>query len=101
MFQETIEEKLKRNLAPIELQVVDESHLHKVSGYESHFRLVVVSDQFANQQLVVRHRTINQILSDELANHIHALSIHAYTPEEWKSKKETVPCSSVCVNKQK
>ena len=36
-------------------------------------KAIVVSEEFAGKRLLQRHREINEILKDELANHIHAL----------------------------
>lgn len=58
---------------------------------ETHFKVVVVSSQFDTAtSLVARHRMVNQCLADELAGPIHALSIVAWTTEQWQSKRETL-----------
>jgi len=41
-----------------------------------------VSAAFERKSRVDRHRLINGLLADELANHIHALAITARTPQE-------------------
>lgn len=83
----TIKTKLMEALSPSRLELVDESHLH--AGHagarpegESHFRLLVVSDQFKNRGRLERQRMIYQILGDLMATDIHALSIKALTPDE-------------------
>jgi len=83
-----IEKKLADNLAPIQLELVDESHLH--AGHagarpegESHFRLLVVSDHFKNRGRLERQRMIYQALGDLMTSDIHALSIKAMTPDEF------------------
>ena len=82
-----IEKKLKEGLTPNRLELIDESHLHvghagaRPEG-ESHFRLLVVSDQFVNRGRVERQRMIYQILGDLMTSDIHALSIQAMTPDE-------------------
>lgn len=97
MIQDLIERKLQASLSPIYLQVQNESYMHNVPpGSESHFKVVVVSEQFEDKKLVARHRTINGVLSDELENHIHALSIHAYTELEWQKVSDSVPESPKC-----
>ncbi|MBD1575051.1 MULTISPECIES: transcriptional regulator BolA [Vibrio] len=86
MIQDQVEKKLHLTFNPIHLQVINESYMHNVpAGSESHFKVVVVSEQFEGKRLLMRHRAINSALADELANHIHALSINAYTDSEWKS----------------
>ena len=51
--QDTITEKLTAALTPLHLQVMNESHMHSVlPGSESHFKVVIVSEQFQSQPLV-------------------------------------------------
>jgi BolA protein len=79
------------------LEVVNESDGHNVpAGSESHFKVVLVADEFENLRLLQRHRRVNEILSDELANSIHALAIHTYTPVEWEAKFGKAPMSPPC-----
>ncbi|UTV27105.1 transcriptional regulator BolA [Photobacterium atrarenae] len=97
MIQDRIQEKLHQAFAPVHLDVINESYMHNVpTGSESHFKVVIVSDQFAGQRLIGRHRAVNTVLADELANHIHALAIHTYTEDEWQAKQGEAPASPAC-----
>lgn len=50
--------------------------MHSVpKGSETHFKVVVVSDQFKDKTLLDRHRAVNQLLDEELKSGVHALSI--------------------------
>ncbi|GAB6259808.1 transcriptional regulator BolA [Photobacterium sp. R1] len=101
MIQERIEQKLQQSLSPTHLEVVNESYMHNVpAGAESHFKVVVVCHEFEGQRLIGRHRMINTILADELANHIHALAIHTYTPDEWQTQ-QAAPDSPACLGGSK
>lgn len=61
---------------PTHLEVINESNMHNVpKGSESHFKVVVVSMDFENLSLIKRHRMVNDVLKDELAGGVHALSI--------------------------
>ena len=94
--QVAIEQKLNA-LHPQFLRVENESHRHNVPpGSESHFKVTVVSPQFNNKTLLARHRMVNEILSDELANHVHALALHTMTPDEW-AENDTVADSPLCL----
>ncbi|MBT1444675.1 BolA/IbaG family iron-sulfur metabolism protein [Shewanella sp. JM162201] len=96
-----IHAKLTEALAPLHLEVINESHMHNVpKGSESHFKLVLVSRAFEGQRLIGRHRAVNQLLADELAGSVHALSMHTYTPEEW-SALGAVPDSPNCMGGSK
>jgi BolA family transcriptional regulator, general stress-responsive regulator len=97
MIQSIIENKLAQEFTPSYLAVMNESHMHNVPpGSESHFKVVVVSDVFNGLRLIARHRAINQLLAVELAESIHALSIHAYTSDEWHQQQERFPESPKC-----
>lgn len=96
LLKDTIERKLQ-TLQPEFLEVVNESHKHNVPpGSESHFKVTIVTDEFSGKMLVARHRMVNDILADELAQSIHALVLHTMTIEEWSKKKgkpsESPPC---------
>jgi BolA family transcriptional regulator, general stress-responsive regulator len=84
---ELITEKLTEAFAPQSLKVVDESHQHAGhsghrEGGETHFRVYIVSRVFQGKSRVDRHRLINAALAGELASGVHALAIHAATPDE-------------------
>ncbi|MCW9024663.1 MAG: BolA/IbaG family iron-sulfur metabolism protein [Gammaproteobacteria bacterium] len=84
-------------MEPTHLEVMNESSNHNVPpGSESHFKLVVVSEAFDGKNLLARHRLINEILADELANKIHALTMHTYTLAEWQESQSAVPDSPPC-----
>lgn len=80
-------EKLMAALRPSRLDLVNESHLH--AGHssspgtgESHFRVLIVSGAFAGKSRVERHRMVNDLLSSELRDGVHALAIKACAPGE-------------------
>ena len=96
--KQRIEDKLRSELSPLHLEVTDESHMHSVpEGAESHFKVLVVSERFAGQKLVGRHRLMNQLLGDELRSGLHALALHTWTPEEWFDKGGVAPESPQCM----
>jgi BolA protein len=83
----TIRQRLEQALRPTRLDIADESHLHaghsaEARAGESHFRVLVVSAEFAGKSRLARHRLVNELLADQLATKVHALAIHAYAPEE-------------------
>lgn len=94
-MQETITNKIQDAMNPLHLEVENESHMHNVpDGSESHFKILVVSDQFDGQMLIKRHRLLNSILSEELTQ-IHAMALHTMTPNEW-AEKGAAPSSPPC-----
>ncbi|MBB1363851.1 MULTISPECIES: BolA family transcriptional regulator [unclassified Shewanella] len=94
--EQIITDKLNHAFSPLHLEVINESNRHHVPpNSETHFKVVVVSDQFSEQRLLARHRLVNQALADELANGVHALSINAYSQPEWQALDE-VPRTPNC-----
>ncbi len=86
VVQATIQRKLEAELQPVHLDIRNESHMHSVPKHsETHFRVVIVSPRFNGATLVKRHRLVNEQLKHELQTGVHALSILAYTEEEWKN----------------
>jgi BolA protein len=81
--QETIEASIRDALAPVHLEVVNESSQHNVpKGSETHFRVVIVADAFEGMMRVERHRRVHQLLERELASGLHALTLDLATPAE-------------------
>ncbi|MBI1980035.1 MAG: BolA family transcriptional regulator [Methylocystis sp.] len=82
-----IAQKLTEGLAPAALNVIDDSHRHAGHGHhhpegETHFTVEVVSALFEGKSLIERHRLVNTLLAEELAERVHALAITAKTPKE-------------------
>lgn len=98
-MQQHLTAQLTTALSPSHLEVINESDNHSGSATDSHFKLVVVSDYFSNLKLIDRHRFINQLFKEEL-NHIHALAMHTYTPDEWLMK-QGAPDSPKCAGGSK
>ena len=100
--QTDIEQKLQETFTPRFMEVVNESNNHNVPpGSESHFKVVLVCDEFNNKTLVARHRLINQVLREELQTKIHALALHTFTDTEWQEKQATAPESPPCLGGSK
>lgn len=73
-------------LRPLSVELLDESGQHV--GHEgaksggSHFRLAIVCACFAGKSRMERHRMIYAALGPLMQREIHALAIHASTPDE-------------------
>jgi len=100
-IQNTIESKLASEFTPEFLEIENESHNHGGSSTTSHFRVVIVSNAFEGLRLIGRHRKINTLLAHELANEIHALALHTFTPKEWQAKAQTATQSPACAGGSK
>ncbi len=84
---EAIRRKLDTALQPEKLEIIDDSDKHAGhsghhEGGESHFTVTVVSTAFSGQSRVQRQRRVNELLAEELAGTVHALSIKALAPGE-------------------
>lgn len=95
----SIEQKLLQAFTPVHLDVVNESHMHSSGlGGESHFKVVIVTPSFDGMRLLARHRAVNAVVAEELAEKIHALALHTYTPSEWyEYYAEKPPSSPKCL----
>ena len=80
-------------MEPSEIKALLESELNldevHVKGEGSHFEVIAVSETFAGMSRVKKQQTIYGPLMEHIsANTIHALSIKAFTPEEWARDKK-------------
>lgn len=101
-IQQQIETKLGNALSPARIEVVNESHMHSVPpGSETHFKVVLVSPEFAGKRPVARHQLIYKLLADELAGPVHALALHTYTEDEWLQRNGAAPESPQCMGGSK
>ena len=90
-IQNQIEQKLAA-FAPTFVTVENESHKHSVpANSETHFKVVLVSEQFASIRRIARHQQVYQALSAELAGPVHALALHLYTATEWAGQAPASP----------
>ncbi|KAJ3748981.1 bola-like protein-domain-containing protein [Lentinula detonsa] len=86
-----IRSKLVSSLQPAALVIHNDSYQHRHhapmraqgggSG-ETHFSLEIVSDEFEGKTTMQRHRMIYSILSEELNQGLHALSLKTKTRAE-------------------
>jgi BolA family transcriptional regulator, general stress-responsive regulator len=89
-----IQSKLEHAFAPIHLEVINESHMHRMQASESHFKVIVVSETFVGMRLMQAHQAVYRVLQDEMQQ-IHALALHTYEPQQWSShqmKMDSPPC---------
>ena len=82
---EQIDAALRSALAPAELAVQDDSHLH--AGHAGaregrHFSVRIVSERFNGLSRLARHRLVYDSLDQLIPRGIHALAIEARAPGE-------------------
>lgn len=77
---------LQAALAPLQLEIRDDSHRH--AGHagardgRGHFHVDIVSAAFAGMAPLARHRAVYAALGELMTTDIHALSMQARTPQE-------------------
>ena len=80
-----IERLLQEAFQPSHLLVKDQSHLHAghagAKDGRGHFDVTIVSDAFKGKRPLARHRMIYDVLGKLMETDIHALRIHASTPD--------------------
>ncbi len=81
-----IRARLLKVLAPCEVEVQDDSHLHAghVGARDGggHFSVRIVAEQFRGLAPLARHRKVYAALDEMMNGPIHALAITALTPDE-------------------
>ena len=81
-----LDERLRAALQPLELEIVDDSHLHAghagAADGRGHYSVQIVSERFAGLPVVRRHRIVYDAVGEMMATDIHALSIRALAPGE-------------------
>lgn len=88
-----IERRLREALQVETVTVRDDSRLH--AGHAGakdgggHYRVLVVSLDFTGRNTIQRHRMVYDAMGEAMrADTIHALSIKALTPEEYRQRQE-------------
>ena len=82
---------VQRDLNPAEITRLIEDGLpdatvRVMSDDNTHFEALVVAAAFSGKRLLARHQMVYKCLGSLVGNEIHALSIIAMTPEEWREK---------------
>jgi len=79
-------EQLQASLAPMELEIIDDSHLH--AGHagardgRGHYTVRIVAAQFSGLRPLQRHQLVYKALAEMMQTDIHALAIVALAPTE-------------------
>jgi acid stress-induced BolA-like protein IbaG/YrbA len=61
----------------------------KVDGDGQHFFATIVSSEFEGKRLIQRHQLVYSAMGDRMKAEVHALSIKAFTPEEFAKNSAT------------
>lgn len=85
-----LRQKIEATFAPEYYELANESHMHAVpKGSESHFKVLIVSEEFEGKKRLERSRLINDLVKEEMTKGLHALSQRTMTPSEWAEVRDT------------
>jgi BolA protein len=87
---EKIRQLLEEALSPTVLDIQDDSpshagHAGAMERGGGHFYATIVSQAFEGKTAVRRHQMVYAALGDMMREEIHALSLKAFTPDEFNS----------------
>ncbi len=83
--REDIESALRQALAPLKLEVQDDSHLHvgHAGAREGrHFSVAITAEAFRGLSRLRRHRLVYDAVAPLMAQGIHALAVDAHAPDD-------------------
>jgi stress-induced morphogen len=90
---------LNESLNISSLKILNESYMHNVpEDAESHFKIVIVSNDFSNLSQIQRHKLVYKHLGN-IMDDIHALSIQSFNEVEFKLNP-TILDSPECAHKK-
>jgi acid stress-induced BolA-like protein IbaG/YrbA len=61
------------------------AEVHVRTDDDTHFEAVVVTAQFAGKRTLQRHQMVYAGLGERMGREVHALSIQAFSPDEWRA----------------
>jgi len=94
---EQIEQRVRDAMTVAHLELENESHMHSAgAGAETHFRLVVVAEDFAGLLPVRRHQAVYAAVGDLFEQGLHALALHTFTAGEWRARGGEAAASPNC-----
>lgn len=92
--QNRIADAIQNKISCQELWIENESHGHGmnrgVNQPETHFKVLVVSNDFDGKARIDRQRMINDLLKNEFQNGLHALTQRLLTPQEWEKQQNSI-----------
>ncbi len=82
MDPKQVEQLIRQALPDARIEVQSEDNIH--------FSARLVSAAFQGLRPLARHQLVYRALGANVGQEIHALSIEAYTPQEWSTRTESV-----------
>jgi len=76
-----LEASLRSALNIQHLEIIDMSN-----GCGENYAVIIVSEQFEGKMTLARHRLVNELLKDQIAQ-MHAFSQKTLTPKQWEKEQ--------------
>jgi acid stress-induced BolA-like protein IbaG/YrbA len=80
-----------RQVADLIRQAIPDAQIDVRSDDNTHFAAVLVGKAFDGLRPIARHQLVYRALGELMGREIHALSIEAYTPQEWSTRTGAEP----------
>lgn len=79
-----------QQVADLIRQSLPDARIEVRSDDDTHFAARLVSGAFEGLRAIARHQLVYRALGERVGREIHALSIEAYTPQEWAAQGDGV-----------
>lgn len=76
----------RQQVADLIRQAIPDAQIDVRSDDDVHFAAVLVGNAFEGLRPIARHQLVYRALGERVGREIHALSIEAYTPQEWSAR---------------
>ena len=83
MTPQQIEELIREALPRAQVEVRSDDN--------THFAARLIGPDFDGMRLLARHQLVYRALGASMGGEIHALTIEAYTPQEWAARSSQDP----------
>ena len=75
-----------QQIADLIRQTIPDARVEVQSDDNTHFVALLVGAAFEGLRPLARHQLVYRALGERMGREIHALSIEAYTPQEWAAR---------------
>ncbi len=87
------------DMDPAEIKALIENGLKNadvrvISDDNTHYGAVIIAAEFDGKRRIQRHQLVYRCLGSLMGNEIHAMSIRAHTPQEWRDLEQAETDSS-------
>ncbi|MGH8230786.1 MAG: BolA family protein [Steroidobacteraceae bacterium] len=73
-------------IADLIRQSIPDAHVDVHTEDNTHFAALLIGAAFQGLRPLARHQLVYRALGERMGREIHALSIEAYTPQEWAER---------------